>query len=98
MEGELGEVAMALDGRANGDYGIMSDGFSAAALFKQGFSYTYDDLIFHPGYINFAVDDVDLATSLTRNITLRTPCVSSPMDTVAVGAEEEDTGGDGITA
>jgi IMP dehydrogenase len=82
VEGELGEVAMALDGRANGDYGVMSDGFSAAALFKQGFSYTYDDLIFHPGYINFAVDDVDLATSLTRNITLRTPCVSSPMDTV----------------
>ncbi|KAG0585788.1 hypothetical protein KC19_2G039100 [Ceratodon purpureus] len=74
---------MASEGYANGDYGVMSDGFSAGALFKQGFSYTYDDLIFHPGYINFAVDDVDLTTSLTRNIKLRTPCVSSPMDTVS---------------
>ncbi|XP_024394252.1 uncharacterized protein [Physcomitrium patens] len=67
---------------SNGDYSFVSDGFSAGSLFKQGFSYTYDDLIFHPGYINFAVDDVDLSTSLTRNIKLRTPCVSSPMDTV----------------
>jgi len=67
---------------SNGDFSFASDGFSAAALFKQGFSYTYDDLIFHPGYINFAVDDVELTTSLTRNIRLRTPCVSSPMDTV----------------
>lgn len=67
---------MALNGL---DY---SDGFSAAALFKQGFSYTYDDLIFHPSYINFAVDDVELTTQLTKNIKLRTPCVSSPMDTV----------------
>lgn len=84
---QLGPVAMASVG--NGDFtfagagcGVLSDGFSAAALFKQGFSYTYDDLIFHPGYIDFAVDDVELGTSLTRNIKLRTPCVSSPMDTV----------------
>ena len=77
---------MASEGLANGDYGVMSDGFSAAALFKQGFSYTYDDLIFHPGFINFAVDEVDLNTSLTRNIRLRTPCVSSPMDTVTEDA------------
>ena len=39
-------------------------------------------LIFQPGFINFAVDDVDLSTSLTRNIRLRKPFVSSPMDTV----------------
>lgn len=81
---DSGKVAMTSNGTGNnGDYSsVLSDGFSAAALFKQGFSYTYDDLIFHPGFIDFAVDDVDLATSLTRNIKLRTPCVSSPMDTV----------------
>lgn len=62
------------------------DGFAAAALFNQGFSYTYDDLIFHPGYIDFSVDAVDLSTKLTRNICLRTPCVSSPMDTVTEAA------------
>ncbi|KAH8955968.1 hypothetical protein BDL97_07G012300 [Sphagnum fallax] len=60
----------------------VEDGFSAEVLFKQGVSYTYDDLIFHPGFINFPTDDVDLSTRLTRNIQLRTPCVSSPMDTV----------------
>lgn len=80
---------MASNGTGNGDFtysdhsSLLSDGFSAAALFKQGFSYTYDDLIFHPGFIDFAADEVDLTTSLTRNIKLRTPCVASPMDTVS---------------
>ncbi|XP_060177411.1 inosine-5'-monophosphate dehydrogenase 2 [Lycium barbarum] len=59
-----------------------TDGFSASRLFNQGYSYTYDDVIFLPGYIDFPTDDVTLSTNLTRNIHLSIPCVSSPMDTV----------------
>ncbi|KAI4375580.1 hypothetical protein MLD38_013434 [Melastoma candidum] len=62
------------------------DGFAAEKLFKQGYSYTYDDVIFLPGYIGFPVEQVDLSTKLTRNISLSIPCVSSPMDTVTESA------------
>ncbi|KAF8029376.1 hypothetical protein BT93_E1927 [Corymbia citriodora subsp. variegata] len=58
------------------------DGYTAQKLFHQGYSYTYDDVIFLPGYIGFPVEQVDLSTKLTRNISLNFPCVSSPMDTV----------------
>ncbi|KAF6136582.1 hypothetical protein GIB67_029752 [Kingdonia uniflora] len=64
------------------EFKIEEDGFSAKRLFTQGFSYTYDDLIFLPGYIDFAADEVNLTTKLTRNIELSIPCVASPMDTV----------------
>ncbi|KAF8064485.1 impdh [Scenedesmus sp. PABB004] len=58
------------------------DGFSATQLFGQGVSYTYDDVIMHPGHINFAAHEVDLTANVTKNIKLRVPIVSSPMDTV----------------
>ncbi|OIT28179.1 PREDICTED: inosine-5'-monophosphate dehydrogenase 2-like [Nicotiana attenuata] len=58
------------------------DGFPAERLFNQGYSYTYDDVIFLPGYIDFPADDVNLSTKLSRNIPLSIPCVASPMDTV----------------
>lgn len=58
------------------------DGFSAEKLFNQGYSYTYDDVIFLPGFIDFPTDAVNLSTNLSRNIPLSIPCVSSPMDTV----------------
>eukprot|EP00899_Mesostigma_viride_P007404 jgi/Mesvir1/16665/Mv15068-RA.1 len=58
------------------------DGFTANKIFNMGYSFTYDDIIFHPGHINFPTDKVDFTTKLTRNITISMPCCSSPMDTV----------------
>ncbi|XP_046852050.1 inosine-5'-monophosphate dehydrogenase 1-like [Xenia sp. Carnegie-2017] len=58
------------------------DGMSAKQLFQSGQGITYNDFIILPGYIDFTPDKVDLTSSLTKKITLKTPLVSSPMDTV----------------
>jgi len=60
------------------------DGFSASDVFvkQKGTSYTYNDLIMLPGHIHFGVDDVVLKTKITKKISLNSPLVSSPMDTV----------------
>ncbi|MGL4369479.1 MAG: IMP dehydrogenase [Spirochaetota bacterium] len=58
------------------------DGFSAEELFSSVSGLTYNDLIILPGYIDFNPDDVDLETNVTRNIKIKRPFVSSPMDTV----------------
>ncbi|EEC76271.1 hypothetical protein OsI_13742 [Oryza sativa Indica Group] len=65
---------------------LADDGFPAPRLFSQGVSYTYDDVIFLPGYIGFPADAVDLSTRLSRRIPLSIPCVASPMDTVSEAA------------
>ena len=66
----------------NGMEETKMDGFSAEQIFSGITGYTYDDLIIHPGYIDFPSNDVDFSTMLTKRIALKTPIVSSPMDTV----------------
>eukprot|EP01083_Nonionella_stella_P043101 116329_1 len=60
----------------------MQCGFAAENLFSGTSGYTYDDLILLPGEINFSANDVVLESRFSRNIRLKTPFVSSPMDTV----------------
>lgn len=63
----------------------LRDGRSAMDIFvrkNNGVGFTFDDLILMPGHIDFGVDAVSLETKITRNISLRLPMVSSPMDTV----------------
>ncbi|KAI3997039.1 hypothetical protein MKX01_021315 [Papaver californicum] len=77
----------------------IQDGFPADRLFNQGYSYTYNDMIFLPHYIDFPTDAVNLSTKLTKNIGLSIPCVASPMDTVTESSmvvAMADLGGIGI--
>jgi len=57
-------------------------GITAARMFEKGEGITYDDYILMPGYISFPLSEVQLDTRLTREIRLRQPVVTSPMDTV----------------
>ncbi|VIO87921.1 Uncharacterized protein BM_BM5924 [Brugia malayi] len=61
---------------------INEDGQTIDELMSNNVGLTYNDFNILPGYIGFDVSSVDLTTHLTRGITLKTPLVSSPMDTV----------------
>ncbi|HEY5442228.1 MAG TPA: IMP dehydrogenase [Candidatus Saccharimonadales bacterium] len=45
-------------------------------------SLTFDDVLLKPGYAGFSRSEINLGTQLTRNIKLKAPLVSAPMDTV----------------
>ena len=58
------------------------DGYSAQDILNDKVGYSYDDLILLPSYIDFTVNDVKLETKITKNVRIKVPLVSSPMDTV----------------
>ncbi|XP_060012734.1 inosine-5'-monophosphate dehydrogenase 1 isoform X6 [Lagenorhynchus albirostris] len=61
---------------------VPEDGLTAQQLFANADGLTYNDFLILPGFIDFTADEVDLTSALTRKITLKTPLISSPMDTV----------------
>ena len=60
----------------------LSDGLTTEELFRNHDGLTYNDFIILPGYIHFPSDNVSLTSKLTKKIHIRTPFISSPMDTV----------------
>ncbi|VDM17649.1 unnamed protein product [Hydatigera taeniaeformis] len=61
---------------------LFDDGLSARELFGEQAGITYNDFIILPGYLDFLAKDVDLTARLTKNIDIKLPLISSPMDTV----------------
>ncbi|ESN90851.1 hypothetical protein HELRODRAFT_186209 [Helobdella robusta] len=58
------------------------DGLSGTQLFNSGEGLTYNDFLLLPGFIDFQAKDVCLMSALTKKIMIKTPLISSPMDTV----------------
>ena len=61
-----------------------ADGLSVAELMdsKANGGLTYNDFLMLPGKIDFSAEQVSTESKITRNVVLKTPFMSSPMDTV----------------
>jgi len=65
---------------------MSGDGLDADTLFNTPcVGYNFDDLLALPGHSSSSFDEVDLSVKFSRNVTLRSPIVSAPMDTVTEG-------------
>ncbi|CAL1701984.1 unnamed protein product [Somion occarium] len=64
-----------------------SDGLAVAELMDSRVhgGLTYNDFLILPGKIDFAAHEVLTESKITRNVVLKTPFMSSPMDTVTEG-------------
>jgi IMP dehydrogenase len=61
-----------------------SDGLSVHDLMESRIhgGLTYNDFLLLPGKIDFPASDVLIESRITKNVVLKTPFMSSPMDTV----------------
>ncbi|TFK53271.1 IMP dehydrogenase [Heliocybe sulcata] len=64
-----------------------SDGLSVKELMNSAVhgGLTYNDFLMLPGKIDFGAHEVVAESKITRNVVLKTPFMSSPMDTVTEG-------------
>ena len=64
-----------------------ADGLSVQELInsRENGGLTYNDFLILPGKIDFGAQEVVTETRITRNVVLKTPFMSSPMDTVTEG-------------
>ncbi|KAJ3185738.1 Inosine-5'-monophosphate dehydrogenase 2 [Gaertneriomyces sp. JEL0708] len=67
---------------------VMTDGLSAEELMNPHVSggLTYNDFLVLPGYVDFPASICSLSSRITKRFTLKTPFLSSPMDTVTESA------------
>ncbi len=62
---------------------LMGDAWRADEVFhSKAPGYTYDDVILMPGFIDFGVETVSLATRISKNIMVNLPLVSAPVESV----------------
>jgi IMP dehydrogenase len=61
-----------------------SDGLSIDQLINSSLhgGLTYNDFLMLPGKIDFSANQVVTESRITRNVVLKTPFISTPMDTV----------------
>ena len=63
---------------------VLDDGLNASELFDKNTAsgMTYNDFLILPGFINFSASETNLQVKVSKRFSIKTPLISSPMDTV----------------